>query len=195
VAAGSSQQSISLPSLGAAQISRDPGFTKWALDSTDVTQLVDALLKGATFEPSSDDPSKLVATVPKADEDGNIPGQLLNPFGRKKVISLLSALSHKGVFLSNLNGEKIARHVKNLHKKMALELLHNWKEIGVDSPRDIPKIAYMVSVNVDASMRRAMPGKGGGTWVGVTQLHQVHELRKESERGGMFSFLKRGGSE
>ena len=177
--------------LGSSVVAAEPGFTRWSLDPTDVVQRIEFMLQGATFQQDPADPDRIIAVVPSDPEK-----QLLNERGRKMVLSLLSAFTHKLIALSNLSSEKIALHVRALHKKLNTELLRNWRLAGVRNPLEVPKISYMIAMNIEAAMRRALPGEGGGTWKGVTSVHQVIEQKKEkpSGGGGLFSLpFKRGG--
>ena len=175
-----------MPILGAAQPLREPGFTRWSLEASDVSQLIEAMLRGATFTVDKKDPTKVVAIIP---EDEN--QAVLNEKGRKLVLSVLSSLSHKGISLSNFSGVVIAKRVMNLHEKMSDKLLYYWDEVGVKSPEDIPEITYIIMTNVEAAMRRAL---GGSTWLGIQKSHSVIETRRdEGKGGGIFKVL--GGGE
>jgi hypothetical protein len=150
------------------------------------------MLQGATFRQDPGNIGKIIAVVPSDPKK-----MILNERGRKTALSLLSAFAHKLIALSDLSGKKIAVHVRALHKKLNAELLRDWRIIGVRSPLEVPKISYMISMNIEASMRRALPGEGGGTWKGITRVHQVIEQRRPEAAGkGVFNlpFTQGGGS-
>lgn len=172
----------SSPLLGTSDLRASPGFSKWTLDPSDVVTMVDFLLRGAEFQ-TDPQSGQLVAVVK--------PGmERLNSYGRREVMYILHSLVHKGVVLSNLPEKDIAEHVQALHLKLSDTLLRNWRKLGIENPRQLPRLIYIITLNVWAAFKRA---EGAKTWDQLNKIHMVQERVETQEKGGGFSLPFFGG--
>lgn len=163
----------SSPLLGTSDLRASPGFSKWTLDPTDVVTMVDLLLKGAEFEPDPVTGNLVAKTHPGLER--------LNSYGRREVMYILQSLVHKGVVLSNLPEKDIAEHIQELHLKLSDTLLRNWRRIGVDNPRQLPRLIYIIVLNVWAAFKRA---QGATTWNQLNKIHMVQERVETKDNSG-----------
>ena len=85
--------------------------------------------------------------------------------------------------------------MKNVHVKVAENLLRNWRRYGITDPLEIPYIANLISLNVFFAIKRAHEGD---TWKQLGKFTQVNEIVKSDRggsSGGVLGFMNRGGGE
>lgn len=164
--------------LGSTQVTQSPGFTRWMLDSGDTTTHTDLLLQGARLELDKESGASVLVVDDNCTE-------ILNEYGRRIVVSSLAANCHKGITLSNLSERRISLIVQELHMAIAHKLLDEWTEIGVKSPKDVPRIvSTYITPTLYAGMRRSADG------LTLKQINKQHTetvvTQRKDDGGGMF---------
>jgi len=163
--------------LGSSSVTQAPGFTRWMLDSDEITAAIDIRLQGGIIVTDSE--GNMMAQIPKSAKE------ILNEFGRRIVVSSIGANCHKGITLSNLSERIISSIVMELHQAIGHKLLANWERIGVSGPEDVPRIvATYVTPTLYAGMRRSADG------MTVKQINKMQQesviVQKKDSGGGMF---------
>lgn len=168
--------------LGSASVAQAPGFTRWMLDSSDITTLTNILLQGGTIAVNQNTGNLEAVILADAKE-------ILNEFGRRIVVSSLAANCHKGITLSNLSERRISAIVMELHQAIGHKLLANWERIGVSGPEDVPRVvSTYITPTLYAGMRRSAEGM---TVMQINKMQQETVVVQKKDAGG--SMFKRDG--
>ena len=169
--------------LGFSALSSNPELSRWTLESQDLIQTIDAMLRGGRF---------------KYDEKGYAgidytnSSEIINEYARQKVSALLHTFLQRNIFLGDFAESQIVDIALNLHQEIGEFFLLEWEKCGFKSPEQIPLVVNIVSTNVWSALTRA---KGGQTWKELNRIHSVQEsLTHSSEQGGssMLNIFRKG---
>ncbi len=163
-------------SLGGFVPSASPEFSRWQLDAEDYISQIYNILAGVVYKQGVD--GKIISVI--APEQAQ-----LNDLGIRIVIDLLKFTLHKGMVLSDFDPKEISKLTQAFHKKLARELIVNWKDFGAKSPTLASDIAFKVASNVFAALKRA---KGGNTFDRMSKSHIVSENVQKKTTGGQGGF-------
>ena len=171
--ADETQQKTAAPQLlGFSALSSNPELSRWTLDSSDLIQMIDAMLRGGRIK--YDDRGVVGIDFAGAQE-------IVNEYARQKVSALLHTFLQRNIFLGDFAESQIVDIALNLHQEIAEFFLLEWEKCGFKSPEQIPLIVNIVSTNVWSALSRS---KGGQTWKELNRIHSVTEMLSHQEQGG-----------
>ena len=169
--------------LGISAMTSNPELSRWTLDSSDLIQMIEVMLKGGRAK--YDDRGF-------AGYDFSGSKEIVNEYARQKVSAILHTFLQRNIFLADFAESQIVDIALNIHQEVGEFFLLEWERCGFASPEQVPLVVNIVTTNVWASLSRA---KNGHTWSELNRIHSVQEMLSHQDQSGgsnMLNIFRKG---